>query len=444
MERYNVKSRNALLPALAILIILILITGITFAWLTTVLNGTKVNRIKAGTLDLVLDDNTSDGINLEYAIPQTDSQGLNNTPYTFKVINNGTINAEYKLYLEDEEIDGEKLSDENIKYSLTKNSKTVGKQLLSNTITNEKREIENTIITGGSTNNYELKLWIDSEAKKEEIANKVFKAKIKLEAVQTEDSLYNKHIKAVYTYNENGTGTGVNYTGCLGGEEAGCIQVNNITETTEYPTGTVVKYEVKPGVEKYFNVLYDNGDTLTLQQSENTIDSIAWYSGGDDTSNGPITVLPALEAATSDWKYVNNQTYTAGQTIFGTGDFATANTGCNWSRGGISNATSCSSKKYSDFTKTNVKARIITAQEAAEMNCITYVANTCKRFMNNYLNNSTANGGSINKINNGYWTMTARVDYPIDALIVFNYGAIHSHGTHYSVYGARAVVVINK
>ena len=180
----NNKKKLCILTGIGMTLIIVL--GVTYAWLTQVLYGTKVNRIKTGTLDLVLDDETSNGINLEYAVPQSDSQGLANTSYTFKVINNGTITAEYKLYLEDEEIEGKRLSDSNIKYSLVKNNEEDNPRLLSSSIVEEKRQIEDEIIAGGETNEYELKLWIDQESTKEEIANKVFKAKIKLEAVQTE------------------------------------------------------------------------------------------------------------------------------------------------------------------------------------------------------------------------------------------------------------------
>ena len=186
----NMK-KNKLLIIPIILVVLIIILGITYAWLTTVLNGTKINRIKAGTLDLVLDDNTSNGINLEYAIPQSNSQGLNNQAYTFKVINNGSINAKYTIYLEDEELeDGEvRMSDSNIKFDLVKNNEESNPRLLSTVISNNRRELDsNVVINGGSTNTYSLRLWIDSEATKEEVANKVFKGKIKLEAVQTEES----------------------------------------------------------------------------------------------------------------------------------------------------------------------------------------------------------------------------------------------------------------
>ena len=199
----NNKNKNKLLIISIISIALILVLGITYAWLTTVLNGTQVNRIKAGTLDLVLDDNASNGIDLQYAVPQSDEQGLTNTPYTFKVINNGTINAEYKLYLEDEEIEETRLSDINIKYSLVRNNVESEPKLLSTSIKDGKRQIESIIINAGDTNNYSLRLWIDSETTKEEVANRVFKARIKLEAIQTENDYEDTYDIDGYLYDDN-------------------------------------------------------------------------------------------------------------------------------------------------------------------------------------------------------------------------------------------------
>ena len=554
MKKCFNENKKVLIPIITVITILVI--GVTYAWLTQVLSGTKVNRIKAGTLELVLDDTTSNGINIEYAIPQSDNQGLNNTPYTFSVINNGTINAEYKLFLEDEEIEGTRLSDSNIKYSLVRNNSNEEAKLLSTSIVDEKREIESTIIDAGDTNNYSLKIWIDSEATKEEVANKVFKAKIKLEAVQTENSnedyyqvdgyLYNEnnnivpnativtysepkytttdneghfsirglkygnhtlyyvknksidevknltkteieglegigkvkittnsslpitlnngfeirngsikkvngnnHIRAVYTYNENGSGTGLAYTGCLGGEEAGCIEKMDVTSETSYPAGTIVKYEVKPGVDKYFNVLYDKGDTLIMQQRENTVYTTAWAST-NTTVNGMTVILPALEAATQDWQYVNNQTYIAGQTVFGTGDFATSNTACNWANGAVYNAGRCNFKKYSNFTKTNVKARLIAAQEASQMGCRQDANNTCMKFMSNYLYASQNNGGTVNDTystnsenNFGYWTMSAS-NYNDGAVLVHYARGMHLYYPNSTRNGARAVVEIDK
>ena len=187
-KKFN-ENKKVLIPLIAV--IAILVVGVTYAWLTQVLNGTQVNRIKAGTLDLVLDDNASNGIDLQYAVPQSDEQGLNNQAYTFRVINNGNLNASYKLYLDDEELeDGQvRIGDAYVKYDLVRNSSANDPKLLSTTLDGEnKRVLDDVIINGKATNEYSLRLWIDSEATNEEVANKVLKAKIRIEAIQTESN----------------------------------------------------------------------------------------------------------------------------------------------------------------------------------------------------------------------------------------------------------------
>jgi len=65
----------------------------------------------------------------------------------------------------------------------------------------------------------------------------------------------------------------------------------------------VIKYKVNDTEERYFHVISDDGDTLTLQQRDNTLDTAMWYdsraSKKSDTSKGPLTALSLLENATS-------------------------------------------------------------------------------------------------------------------------------------------------
>ena len=262
-------------------------------------------------------------------------------------------------------------------------------------------------------------------------------------------TIKNRNIVTAYTYDENPTSA----TFCLGGEEKTCQETTCYEDTTagSCPAGTIIKYHVNDTDDKYFNVLYDKGNSLTMQQRENTVYSTAWYSGGNDNTKGPTTILPALETATNGWTNVNPLTYTAGVTEFGTGDFKTANTACTYTAGATVNATLCSDKTYPDFTKTNVKARMVTAQEAGEMNCQMQTLKTCKKFMNNYLYQSLSYGGTVEddyhtagSHNLGYWTMSAETADEIGAIGVLNGGYLQAHRSMDAHSGARAVVEIDK
>ena len=59
----------------ALALVLVVLLGGTYAWLTLQVNGEKTNVLRAGTLSLVLDDTTSEGIALEKAVPVTDVNG---------------------------------------------------------------------------------------------------------------------------------------------------------------------------------------------------------------------------------------------------------------------------------------------------------------------------------------------------------------------------------
>ena len=66
----------------ALALVLVVLLGGTYAWLTLQVTGEKTNVLRAGTLSLVLDDTTSEGIKLEKAVPISDEKGKTGTEYT--------------------------------------------------------------------------------------------------------------------------------------------------------------------------------------------------------------------------------------------------------------------------------------------------------------------------------------------------------------------------
>ena len=242
----------------------------------------------------------------------------------------------------------------------------------------------------------------------------------------------NTNIVAAYTYNSSS---------CITGEESTCVPTSCYENKASgsCPAGTIIKYKVNDSEEKYFHVLHDDGETMTLQQRENTVYNTAWYSSSYDNSKGPTTILPALESATSGWTNVNNQTYTMGTTNFNN---TNAYTGCTES--------GCTTNTYTLGQRTG-KARMITMQEALALGC-TLSERSCPNFMNNYLYNSTSYGGTVvddttangASHNYGYWTMSADSSNSIGAWGVYFDGSVGNFSTTSTYYGARAVVVVNK
>ena len=434
MEEKKKTSKKVKITVIAICAVLLLVMGATYAWLRLTLNGSKVNVLRAGGLELALNE-TSEGITLEDVVPVTDAKGLQGKEYTFTLENKGS-DSNYTIYFDDVlDIDqngendfeeSERMSDSDIKYSLIKNGTTTTK-VLTETGTNPNRVLDSGIIKKGTTNTYSLRLWIKEEAENDSIINKIFAAKLRIEAEQASEETNN--IKVAYTYNSST---------CVTGEESTCVQTSCYENSSvgSCPAGTIIKYAVNDTEEKYFHVLHDDGDTMTLQQRENTVYNTAWYADSDDSTKGPLTILPALENATSGWKNVNNQTYTMGTTNFNN---TNSYTGC-------ADNMNCIANTYTLGERTS-KARMITKQEATALGCTTS-DKSCPNWMNNYLHNSTSYGGTVNDTtgdrNEGYWTMSASSSDSGSAWFVNYEGNVLRDRTTRTYYGARAVVVVSK
>ena len=437
MEEKNKKSKKIKLIIITSCLVLLLVMGATYAWLRLTLNGSKVNVLRAGGLELALNE-TSEGITLEDVVPVTDAKGLQGKEYTFTLENRGS-DSSYTIYLDDVlDIDqngendfeeSERMSDSDIKYSLIKNGKTTTK-VLTETGTNPNRVLDSGIIKKGTTNTYSLRLWIKEEAENSSIINKIFAAKLRVEAEQKPET---NNIKVAYTYNP---------TSCITGEESTCVETSCYKNNTSgsCPAGTIIKYAVNDSEEKYFHVLHDDGDTMALQQRENIVYNTVWYATPSDNvpanTEGPLIVLAELESKTSGWSNVNDQTYTMGTTNFNN---TNAYTGCS--------GTSCTTNAYTLGSRTG-KARMITMQEALALGC-TESFKSCPNWMNNYLYDSTSYGGTVDDktgdANYAYWTMSATSFGVYSAWSVDYDGRMLSgNNTASTGNGARAVVVVNK
>ena len=64
------KSNEKLLM-IAFILTLVVIIGTTYAWLRLTKNSDVVNKITAGSLELTLDDTTSEGIKLIKEVPRS-------------------------------------------------------------------------------------------------------------------------------------------------------------------------------------------------------------------------------------------------------------------------------------------------------------------------------------------------------------------------------------
>lgn len=188
-----IKDNKKTIIAIALLVIFLI--GGSYAWFTLTLHGEKKAIIKAGTLQMKLDETTSDGISIINTMPVTDQEGLEFDSYTFKLTNTGTLDSRYTVYLVDDEITSGKtrMDDSVVKYQLinkvTDNEANVVSgpttvlDFLSSTYKDEKRVLDEGIIHPGEKIDYDLKVWMDYNAGNE-YQDTAFKAKVKIEAGQ--------------------------------------------------------------------------------------------------------------------------------------------------------------------------------------------------------------------------------------------------------------------
>ena len=199
-EEIKEKHKRLIRPLLIAMLVVTMILGGTYAWIRIGLSASKTNIIKAGALDLRIDETPTDGaeVRLERAIPQSYRQGLTNKPYKFTLINNSTIDTDYTISLEDYYVDSDasltteqKIADSLIRYILVKNDDELiatNSKLLSTG-----RTIDAGTISGKSGNEaveipYTLYVWIDSRAgddgTESDIMNKIFNARLNITAEQ--------------------------------------------------------------------------------------------------------------------------------------------------------------------------------------------------------------------------------------------------------------------
>lgn len=204
-NKISKKPVPKLIIVLVLLVVVIIVLSVSFAWLRIGLGASNNNVIRAGLLDLRVDESPTDGIEvrIEKAIPQSYRQGITNRPYKFTLINNSTIDTDYTISLEDYYVDGDKnlttsdkIEDSLIRYILVKNGDEV---VASNSkLLSTGRAIDVGTISGKTSVNpvgipYTLYIWIDSlagdDGKESNLMSKVFNARLSIEAIQHHENV---------------------------------------------------------------------------------------------------------------------------------------------------------------------------------------------------------------------------------------------------------------
>ena len=164
---------------------LIAVIGITFAFFSTGGTQEQTNILNSGCLNIELTD-ASASINLTNTYPISDVEGVDTTSYDFTIRNTCDTSTNYSINLESLNQVSNSLNADYIKVSLSSNTfDNVISKLSANTKATP--EIDGayesyTLYTGSiqanETKTYHLKLWIDYDATVEQAANKIYSSKI--------------------------------------------------------------------------------------------------------------------------------------------------------------------------------------------------------------------------------------------------------------------------
>ena len=182
------KKKRKLSIYYGLLVTVICIIGVSFAWFRLYLSQNENNTIASRTcFNTTLTEDTSK-ISLTDAFPITDEDGLKQTPFTFTIKNN--CNSYVKVYITidstyRESTNTSYLKDNYMKVNISPKGTTTGKSVIlgSQTLTDLENNRKGYIIvsTGLKANeekSYDLRIWMDSAVTTEQGLNKNWSGKI--------------------------------------------------------------------------------------------------------------------------------------------------------------------------------------------------------------------------------------------------------------------------
>ena len=425
-------------------LVLVVLLGGTYAWLTLQVTGEKTNVLKAGTLSLVFDDTTSEGIKLEKAVPISDEKGKTGTEYIFTLQNKGTKAASYTIYLDDVALEASetRMDDSKVKYQLTKNSKeTVA--LLNNL---SDKVLDSGTIDGSTTNTYSLRVWVDSAAKNEVMGTILYK-QLRVEATQvgakTSTTAMCKRVttlhKEVCTNSDSSYYCQADGYSLNSEIEYGSLGTKGtLTSGDDFDCDVNGDGEYDPEIERFYyvsdatNGITTDSDTAVLIYYNNVSGGVPSnsstyaYDESGSSNNGPVTAVKQLPT-TTQWK--TKLTNTKRQ--------ITTETGITSTKGGT----------LSEFSYEGYAARLLTAQEVNAGCGITIstaktgeLSTKCK-----YLMENTKYSNSSNKAY-GEWLESPHTAnyYVVWGVYVDNRSVSGSNANTADSYGVRPAIEVLK
>ncbi len=238
MKRIYFKQFNKFLPLYLVMIALVILMSTSYALLRNSARGEKTYTMNVGNLSVSFIDQNTNEIEITNMYPMTDDEGMaqngEHDILEFTVTNDGTLKANYNVYIE--ELDSTIPMSGVIKYSFCKKgpgdleySDYSEPILLS---TNNYIEKKGTLNIGDSSS-YKVKMWLIESADKTYM-NKIFKARVVVEALQYEMNK-NEIIRTVSNTELIQNNSGINFYQINGTNNGNGLFVYPGTENDEYP-----------------------------------------------------------------------------------------------------------------------------------------------------------------------------------------------------------------
>lgn len=182
------KNKQKLLLVISIILVVLVIIffiGNSFGFFRYLKKGEIVNVITINGISVEIINKDDDALNLENAYPVSDDEGLNLTPFVFKMTNNSSADIRYQIQIA---VDDDKMSNcknedgtscqalttDYIKFSYKKDD---GSYSLPQKLSSVNDTLSSGIISGNQTITSSIIIWIDEEAGNE-IMNHYFFGKL--------------------------------------------------------------------------------------------------------------------------------------------------------------------------------------------------------------------------------------------------------------------------
>ena len=196
MKPFNKKY--ALVLALAIIGVFLIIAGTSYAFFTNTSSADTDFVLRTGELSIAFDNDT-DVIEINNAYPMSSANGLNTTPYSFTVTNDGDFDVKYRIRLEEyvgpEMAQQEMVPKEYVKVSLHKDNVMI---LEPTRLANLDRLIleNNALLESSDDSEYDLRIWVDLGAGNDNVG-KYIAYQVVVDAIQTDGDLNDIPINVV-------------------------------------------------------------------------------------------------------------------------------------------------------------------------------------------------------------------------------------------------------